>query len=102
MAKELVFKRLVPSSAWRLYELAFTRDGDAVCADSGLPSVVIDNLDYRIFLADMKMLVTKRCASQLQAPVLEKLRKNDSGSYRKGACEVLADVATDEVKKLCE
>lgn len=103
LAKEVVAERLVASSAWPLYDLAFKRDGDAVCADSKLVDVVIDVIDYQSWLDVMKPLVNTRCAAQLKKPVAEKLKKNDSTSFRKGACQVLAgqaDVA--DALKICE
>jgi hypothetical protein len=102
LAKDVILGRLVASSAWPLYELAFQRDGDAVCTDAKLVDVVIDVIDYESWLEEMTALVTKRCAAQLKAPVAEKLRKNDSKSFRKGACKVLAgqsDVA--DALKIC-
>lgn len=102
-AKDVVAARLVASSAWPLYDLAFKRDGDAVCSDSKLVDVVIDVIDYQSWLDVMKPLVTTRCAAQLKKPVAEKLKKNDSTSFRKGACQVLAgqaDVA--DALKICE
>lgn len=88
-AKDVVLQRLVASSAWPLFELAFTRDGDAVCADEKLPEVVIDLIDARVWLDEMKVLVTKRCVKQLKAPVVAKLAKDDSGTFRKAACQML-------------
>lgn len=101
--KDVVAGRLVASSAWPLYQLAFQRDGDAVCSDAKLVDVVIDVIDYEVWLDEMKTLVTGRCAAQLKAPVAAKLKKNDSKSFRKGACKVLAgqaDVA--DALKTCE
>jgi hypothetical protein len=103
MAKEVVTERLVASSAWPLYQLAFKRDGDAVCADSKLVDVVLDVIDYKSWLDEMTPLVTKRCAAQLKKPVADKLKKDDSTSFRKAACQVLAgqaDVA--DALKVCE
>lgn len=102
-AKDVVAARLVASTAWPLYELAFKRDGDAVCADPKLVDVVIDVIDYQSWLDAMKPLVTTRCPAQLKKPVAEKLKKNDSTSFRKAACQVLAgqaDVA--DALKICE
>ncbi|MCA2977038.1 MAG: hypothetical protein INH41_04725 [Myxococcaceae bacterium] len=102
LAKELVLERLVSSSAWPLYELAFEREGDAVCADPKLVEVVLDAIDSEAWLDEMSALVTKRCAAQLKAPVAERLKKNESKSFRRGACKVLAgqaDVA--DALKVC-
>lgn len=90
MARELVLKRLVASSSWPLYQLALRREGDAVCADVRLPDVVLDLIEARSFLEELQALVTGRCAAQLKGPVVERLRKGDSSSFRKGACAVLA------------
>jgi hypothetical protein len=103
LGRDVVLGRLVASSAWPLYSLALTRDGDAVCTDEKLAAVVIDVIDYQSWLDEMKALVTGRCAAQLKGPVSEKLKKNDSKSFRKGACQVLAgqtDVA--DALKVCE
>ncbi len=103
LGRDLVLGRLVASSAWPLYALALQRDGDAVCTDEKLAAVVIDVIDYQSWLDEMKALVTGRCAAQLKGPVSEKLKQNDSKSFRKGACQVLAgqtDVA--EALKVCE
>lgn len=100
--KDVIAGRLVASSAWPLYKLAFTREGDSVCADSKLLDVVVDVIDYESWLDEMKPLVTQRCAAQLKAPIIEKLKKNDSKGFRKGACKVLegqADAA--EALKVC-
>ncbi|MCU0701795.1 MAG: hypothetical protein MUC96_35260 [Myxococcaceae bacterium] len=103
LAKDVVLGRLVASSAWPLYELAFQRDGDAVCADAKLVDVVIDVIDYESWLDEMTTLVTKRCPAQLKKPVAEKLKKNDSKSFRKGACKVLAGQAdVGDALKVCE
>lgn len=102
-AKDVVAARLVASSAWPLYEIAFQRDGDSVCTDPKLVDVVIDVIDYQSWLDVMTPLVTKRCAAQLKTPVAEKLKKNDSTSFRKGACKVLAGQAdVSEALKICE
>lgn len=101
-ARELVTERLVASSGWPLYAMAFKRDGDAICADPKLPAVVIDAIDYKSWLDEMKQLVTVRCPAQLKKPVAEKLKKNDSTSFRVAACKVLegqADVA--DALKIC-
>jgi hypothetical protein len=90
MAKDVVTTRLVASSAWPLYQLAFEREGDAVCADSKLVDVVLDVIDSESWLDEMTPLVTKRCAAQLKSPAIEKLKKNESRGFRKGACQVLA------------
>jgi hypothetical protein len=103
LAKDVILGRLVASSAWPLYELAFQRDGDAVCSDPKLADVVLDVIDYESWLEEMTGLVTKRCAAQLKKPVAEKLKKNDSKSFRRGACKVLvgqSDVA--DALKVCE
>jgi hypothetical protein len=103
IAKDVILGRLVASSAWPLYELAFQRDGDAVCADPKLIDVVIDVIDYESWLDEMTTLVTKRCSTQLKTPVAEKLKKNDSKSFRKGACQVLAGQAgIADALKVCE
>lgn len=102
MAKDVVMGRLVASSSWPLWELAFQRDGDAVCAEPKLVDVALSLIEYKSYLDDMKKLVTSRCAAQLKQPVAEKLKKNDSTPYRVAACQVLAgqaDVA--EALKIC-
>ncbi len=101
--RELVAERLVASSAWPLYDLSFKRDGDSVCTDPRLPDLVVDAIGYESWLEQMKNLVTVRCSAQLKKPVAEKLKKNDSTSYRRGACKVLAgqaDVA--DALKICD
>jgi len=68
-----------------------------------LVDVVIDVIDYQSWLDVMTPLVTKRCAAQLKKPVAEKLKKNDSTSFRKGACQVLAGQAdVSDALKICE
>lgn len=102
MARDVVLNRLVASSAWPLYAYAFEREGDAVCTDPKLPDVVFDIIDSEAWIDEMKALVTKRCASQLKQPVIEKLKKNESKGFRKGACKVLegqADAA--DALKIC-
>lgn len=101
-ARDVVAARLVASSAWPLYALAFQRDGDAVCADPKLVDVVIELIDYKSWLDEVKPLVTTRCAAQLKKPVAEKLKKNDSTSFRVAACQVLAGQAdVSDALKIC-
>lgn len=102
MAKDLVLGRLVASSAWPLYQLAFEREGDAVCADEKLPAVVLDIVGYHSWQAEMKTLVTQRCAAQLKSTVFEKAIKGEDRGFQVGVCKMLAGEVPPELTKACE
>jgi hypothetical protein len=89
-ANDVVGARLVASSAWPLYELAFQRDGDSVCADKKLVEVVLEVIDSQSWL-------------DVKNPVAKKLKENASTSFRKGACQVLSGQAdVSDALKICE
>lgn len=90
VAKEVVLSRLIPAVAFPLYQLAFTRDGDAVCDDPKLPAVMLDVVERGSWPDESKDVVAGRCFSQLKEPFREALAKGENRHLVKHACRLLA------------
>jgi hypothetical protein len=89
-AKDVVLTRLIPAVAFPLYQLAFARDGDAVCDDPKLPEVMLDVVEGDSWAQESKEIVTGRCFSQLRAPFTEALTKGENRHLVKYGCRMLA------------
>jgi hypothetical protein len=87
-ANEVVLARLVASAGFSLFQLAFERDGDAVCKDAGLPKTVVDLIDYDIYVPETQKLF-ERCKTAFDAAVTAKLKDPEAKDFRKHACVTL-------------
>lgn len=90
VAKEVVLGRLIPSTAFPLYQVAFSRDGDAVCDDAELPKVMLEVVEDGVWTEEAKAVVAGRCFAQLRGPFSEALAKGDNRHLVKHACQLLA------------
>jgi hypothetical protein len=89
-ANEAVIERLVASSAFPLFQLAFERDGDKVCQDKGLPKTIVDMIDYDIWIPETQKLFA-RCGTAFDAAVSEKLKDATAKDFKRHACVTLKD-----------
>ncbi|MFZ5446709.1 MAG: hypothetical protein ACOZQL_42370 [Myxococcota bacterium] len=98
MASEVLLKQLIASTAAPLYELAFTREGDAVC-DS--PTVKDIALEYGSDGSPWKVALEK-CWKQLAGPMTEAAKKSETRTGRLNLCAAMASHADDpQVKAVC-
>jgi hypothetical protein len=95
LGKEVVMKRLIPVTAFRLYQLAYKRDGAKLCADDGLPALLIGTFDEGSWGQEAADIATA-CWASVQPPLAEALKKAESKSYVKNVCAALkAKFASD-------
>jgi hypothetical protein len=87
-ANEVVLQRLVASRGFDLFQLAFERDGDKVCADAGLAKTVVDLIDYDSYVPETQKLV-ERCGTAFDAAISAKLNDATAKDFKRHACVTL-------------
>ena len=93
VAKEVILGRLVPRVAFPLYQIAFARDGAAVCDDAKLPAVMLGVVEDGSWAEESKVIVADKCFSQLRGPFTEAQTKGENRHLVKYSCQLLADKA---------
>jgi hypothetical protein len=86
LAEEVVLKRLIASTAKPLYDLALERDHAAACDAPGLAQVA---LDWALDDADFKA-ATSLCWKQLEATLLDAVKKTETRTAKLKLCAALA------------
>lgn len=102
VVKEVIFKRLVPITAFPLVKLAIEREGKAVCGDAELLQSVVDAVEEKSWFDESKALLTGTCAAQLRPAVVAAITA-EKATYagKKNACAMLKSLGGADVAALC-
>lgn len=87
LAEEVVMKRLIPSTARPLYELALERDGAAVCEAPGLIKVAMELMSD----GDTFPAASKACWKQLEGPLVEAVKASETRTAKLKLCAAMVD-----------
>jgi hypothetical protein len=98
LADEVLLKQLIPSTAAPLYELAFAREGAAVC-DS--PTVTAIALAWAAEGESFKPAF-EHCWARVQGPLVEAVKAAETRTFKLNACKAMASrQAEAAVKTAC-
>lgn len=98
MAEQVLLKQLILSTAAGLYELAFEREGVAVCDDANVIKMTVElGADGSAWKPALE-----RCWKQLAGPMTEAAAKSETRTAKLHLCEVMAAHAAEPaVKAAC-
>jgi hypothetical protein len=98
LADEVLLKQLIASTALPLFELAFEREGDAVCQSPTVVKIALDlGEDGSVFKPAMD-----KCWKQLVGPMTEAAKKSETRTAKLHLCAAMASHADDAaVKAAC-
>lgn len=100
LAKDVVLGRLIPITAYPLFDLAVQRDANAACSDAALTPVFVDAAIAGGRAADLAKLLSGPCASKRADLTTAFNAEGRTRPEKRALCEVLG--TEGELKSACE